>query len=396
MNEQQFEQAYVIRLEQNYRSTKMILNAANAVIAHNAARKYKHLWTNLEDGKKIIWYKATDETDESRFVADTIKKCVADGASYQDFAVLYRMNAQSNNIEHIFVKEGIPYRIYGGTRFYDRKEIKDILAYMTILYNPYDMVRFKRIVNEPKRGIGDATMEMLEDITRDLGLSPIQVMRESDAYPVLSKKVNQLKKFAGMIDELTAAVTTMPLDEFFDFLLQSTGYAEYLKNMGEEGKTRLENVKELKSNILKYMKESELPSLENFLEEVSLMTDIDNYDNNANAVTLMTMHSAKGLEFPIIFLPGFEEGIFPGNQAIYNPEELEEERRLAYVGITRAKKELYIINAETRMLFGSTSRNKPSRFSLEIPESFPPINMLPLWIVWITMGKTDFCRKIRG
>lgn len=366
--EQQFENAYVIRLEQNYRSTKTILNAANAVIAHNAARKEKHLWTNLEDGKKIIWYKAVDETDESRFVADTIQKCIANGASYQDFAILYRMNAQSNNIEHTFVKEGIPYHIYGGTRFYDRKEIKDILAYMTILYNPYDMIRFKRIVNEPKRGIGDATMEMLENITRDLGLSPIQIMRESDVYPVLSKKVNQLKKFAMMIDELTAAVTTMPLDEFFDFLLQATGYAEYLKNMGEEGKNRLENVKELKSNILKYMKESELPSLENFLEEISLYADAEQVEQTPETVSMMTVHAAKGLEFQNVFLIGMEENIFPSARSInsLNLEDLEEERRLAYVAVTRAKEQLYISTTDRRMLFGMTTSNPRSRFLGEI------------------------------
>lgn len=366
--EQQFKQVHVIRLEQNYRSTKMILNAANAVIVHNASRKDKHLWTNLEEGKEIVWYKATDETDESRFVTDTIKKCVADGTSYQDFAVLYRMNAQSNNIEHMFVKEGIPYRIYGGTRFYDRKEIKDILAYMTILYNPYDMVRFKRIVNEPKRGIGDATMEMLENITRDLGLSPIQIMRESDAYPVLSKKVNQLKKFAGLIDELTAAVTTMPLDKFFDFLLQSTGYAEHLKNMGEEGKNRLENVKELKSNILKYMKDSELPSLENFLEEVSLYADAEQVEQTSETVSMMTVHSAKGLEFKNVFLIGMEENIFPSARSInsLNLEDLEEERRLAYVAITRAKEQLYVSTTDRRMLFGMTTSNPRSRFLGEI------------------------------
>lgn len=366
--EQQFEQAYVIRLEQNYRSTKTILNAANAVIAHNAGRKDKHLWTNLEDGKKIIWYKATDEIDESCFVTDTIKKCIAAGASYQDFAILYRMNAQSNNIEHAFVKESIPYHIYGGTRFYDRKEIKDILAYMTILYNPYDMVRFKRIVNEPKRGIGDATMEMLEDITRDLGLSPIQVMRESDTYPVLSKKVNQLKKFALMMDELTAAVTTMPLDKFFDFLLQSTGYAEYLKNMGEEGKTRLENVKELKSNILKYMKESEFPSLESFLEEISLYADAEQVEQTPETVSMMTVHAAKGLEFKNIFLIGMEENIFPSARSInsLNLEDLEEERRLAYVAITRAKEQLYVSTTDRRMLFGMTTSNPRSRFLGEI------------------------------
>lgn len=366
--EKQFQNAVVIRLEQNYRSTKTILEAANDVIAHNAGRKEKTLWTDLEDGKKIIWYKAVDETDESRFVAEKIEKEVQNGASYQDFAVLYRMNAQSNNIERMFVKEKIPYHIYGGTRFYDRKEIKDVLAYMTILYNPFDMVRFKRIVNEPKRGIGDATMEMLENITRDLGISPIDVMRNSETYPVLSKKVTHLKKFALMIDELTDAVKTMQLDEFFDLLLQKTGYADYLKNMGEEGKIRLENVQELKSNILKYMKESELPSLENFLEEVSLYADAEQTETAPDTVSMMTIHAAKGLEFKTVFLIGMEENIFPSARSINSLDEndLEEERRLAYVAITRAKKQLCVSTTDRRMLFGMTTSNPRSRFLGEI------------------------------
>lgn len=366
--EKQFQNAVVIRLEQNYRSTKTILEAANDVIAHNAGRKEKTLWTDLEDGKKIIWYKAVDETDESRFVAEKIEKEVQNGASYQDFAVLYRMNAQSNNIERMFVKEKIPYHIYGGTRFYDRKEIKDVLAYMTILYNPFDMVRFKRIVNEPKRGIGDATMEMLENITRDLGISPIDVMRDSETYPVLSKRVAHLKKFALMIDELTDAVKTMQLDEFFDLLLQKTGYADYLKNMGEEGKIRLENVQELKSNILKYMKESELPSLENFLEEVSLYADAEQTETAPDTVSMMTIHAAKGLEFKTVFLIGMEENIFPSARSINSLDEndLEEERRLAYVAITRAKKQLCVSTTDRRMLFGMTTSNPRSRFLGEI------------------------------
>ena len=366
--EKQFQNAVAIRLEQNYRSTKTILEAANDVIAHNAGRKEKTLWTDLEDGKKIIWYKAVDETDESRFVAEKIEKKVQNGASYQDFAVLYRMNAQSNNIERMFVKEKIPYHIYGGTRFYDRKEIKDVLAYMTILYNPFDMVRFKRIVNEPKRGIGDATMEMLENITRDLGISPIDVMRDSETYPVLSKKVAHLKKFALMIDELTDAVKTMQLDEFFDLLLQKTGYADYLKNMGEEGKIRLENVQELKSNILKYMKESELPSLENFLEEVSLYADAEQTETAPDTVSMMTIHAAKGLEFKTVFLIGMEENIFPSARSINSLDEndLEEERRLAYVAITRAKKQLCVSTTDRRMLFGMTTSNPRSRFLGEI------------------------------
>ena len=366
--EKQFQNAVAIRLEQNYRSTKTILEAANDVIAHNAGRKEKTLWTDLEDGKKIIWYKAVDETDESRFVAEKIEKEVQNGASYQDFAVLYRMNAQSNNIERMFVKEKIPYHIYGGTRFYDRKEIKDVLAYMTILYNPFDMVRFKRIVNEPKRGIGDATMEMLENITRDLGISPIDVMRDSETYPVLSKKVAHLKKFALMIDELTDAVKTMQLDEFFDLLLQKTGYADYLKNMGEEGKIRLENVQELKSNILKYMKESELPSLENFLEEVSLYADAEQTETAPDTVSMMTIHAAKGLEFKTVFLIGMEENIFPSARSINSLDEndLEEERRLAYVAITRAKKQLCVSTTDRRMLLGMTTSNPRSRFLGEI------------------------------
>lgn len=282
------------------------------------------------------------------------------------------MNAQSSNIERTFIKSGISYRIIGGHRFYERKEIRDVIAYLSVINNPNDEVRLRRIINRPKRSIGDKTISKITEIAVQTGQSLLEIIRHADEYSDLLRAALKLKKFANLIDGLIEASNNpdFSLHNLYQKVLEDIDYLENIKLEKDDVDARIENINELLSNIIKYEQENgDSASLEGFLEEVSLMTDIDNYDNNANAVTLMTMHSAKGLEFPVIFLPGFEEGIFPGTQSIYNPEELEEERRLAYVGITRAKKELYIINAETRMLFGSTSRNKPSRFSLEIPES---------------------------
>ena len=288
------------------------------------------------------------------------------GAKYGDHAILYRMNAQSNMLERALVRSGVPYRIYGGTRFYDRKEIRDIIAYMSIVENPNDRVRFERIVNEPKRGIGDATLSLLQDITQDLHLSPLEVMRNADQYPVLSKKMNALKKFAVMWDELIEAERELPLEKFLDVVLEKTGYRAALEQMGEEGTFRLENVEELKSSILTYQNEAEEPSLGGFLEEISLYTDVDKYEPEQDVVMLMTVHSAKGLEFQNVFLVGMEQGVFPGNRSLDSREDLEEERRLAYVALTRAKKKLTLTTAASRMLFGMTMRNLPSQFLTEI------------------------------
>ena len=364
--EEQFTGSKVIRLEQNYRSTGTILDAANSVIRHNRSRKEKKLWTQGDKGSKIYWYRAMNEMDEAKFVAQTILEHVQQGSTYSSHAVLYRMNAQSNMLERAFVQSGVPYRVYGGMRFFDRKEIKDITAYLSVIDNSNDMLRFRRIINEPKRGIGDATLSMLDDITRDLGLSPMEVLRNAGDYPVLSKKAASLRSVAKMFDALTEAAETLPLDEFFDLLLEKTGYKAMLTAMGDEGVTKLENVEELKSTLLTYMEGAEEPTLSGFLEEISLYTDQDRNEEADDAVTLMTIHSAKGLEYDTVFLIGMEDGIFPGVRSMESEESLEEERRLAYVAITRAKRQLYLVSAAQRMLFGTTNRNLTSRFLKEI------------------------------
>ncbi len=367
--EEEFPDCTVIRLEQNYRSTQNILDAANSVIANNTGRKSKHLWTNAGAGEKITWYRAADESDESAYVSDTILKQVKAGEKYSDHAILYRMNAQSNMLERALVHKGIPYRIYGGTRFYDRKEIKDILAYMSIVENPNDRVRFERIVNEPKRGIGNATLALLLQISQDLHLSPLEVLQNVEQYPALSKKKTALKKFAELWEELITAEREHPLEQFLDTILEKTGYHGMLESMGEEGTFRLENIEELKTSILTYQNEAEEASLGGFLEEISLYTDVDKYEPDQDTVMLMTVHSAKGLEFRNVFLVGMEQGVFPGNRSLSTPQDLEEERRLAYVALTRAKEKLTLTTAASRMLFGMTMRNPPSQFLEEIDKS---------------------------
>lgn len=367
--EEEFPDCTVIRLEQNYRSTQNILDAANSVIANNTGRKSKHLWTNAGAGEKITWYRAADESDESAYVSDTILKQVKAGEKYSDHAILYRMNAQSNMLERALVHKGIPYRIYGGTRFYDRKEIKDILAYMSIVENPNDRVRFERIVNEPKRGIGNATLALLLQISQDLHLSPLEVLQNVEQYPALSKKKTALKKFAELWEALITAEREQPLEQFLDTILEKTGYHGMLESMGEEGAFRLENIEELKTSILTYQNEAEEASLGGFLEEISLYTDVDKYEPDQDTVMLMTVHSAKGLEFRNVFLVGMEQGVFPGNRSLSTPQDLEEERRLAYVALTRAKEKLTLTTAASRMLFGMTMRNPPSQFLEEIDKS---------------------------
>ena len=367
--EEEFPDCTVIRLEQNYRSTQNILDAANSVIANNTGRKSKHLWTNAGAGEKITWYRAADESDESAYVSDTILKQVKAGEKYSDHAILYRMNAQSNMLERALVHKGIPYRIYGGTRFYDRKEIKDILAYMSIVENPNDRVRFERIVNEPKRGIGNATLALLLQISQDLHLYPLEVLQNVEQYPALSKKKTALKKFAELWEALITAEREQPLEQFLDTILEKTGYHGMLESMGEEGTFRLENIEELKTSILTYQNEAEEASLGGFLEEISLYTDVDKYEPDQDTVMLMTVHSAKGLEFRNVFLVGMEQGVFPGNRSLSTPQDLEEERRLAYVALTRAKEKLTLTTAASRMLFGMTMRNPPSQFLEEIDKS---------------------------
>lgn len=368
--EKSYPNAKVIRLEQNYRSTKNILNAANAVISNNEERKGKTLWTENPEGDKIQIHTSSNEQEEADFVATTILEQVAKGRKYSDFAVLYRMNSQSNILEKVFVKSGIPYRIIGGHRFYERREIRDMIAYLSVINNPSDEIRLRRIVNQPKRSIGDKTIATASEIAGALGESLLEVLGRADEFDSLRRASAKLKAFYDMMQELIDANDdeSVSLHELYELILEKTGYIEALRGEKEEAETRIENINELASNLLKFQEENrEEATLSAFLEEVSLMTDIDNYDETADTAVMMTMHSAKGLEFPVVFLPGFEEGIFPGLQAIYDPNEIQEERRLCYVAITRAKESLYLLNADSRMLFGSTSRNRPSRFSLEIP-----------------------------
>ncbi|WP_455529654.1 ATP-dependent helicase [Ruminococcus sp.] len=363
--EEQFEGAKVVRLEQNYRSTQTILDAANSVISHNNGRKPKTLWTSGEKGDKVYWYKAVDETDEAQFVADTILERYKETGRYSDSAVLYRMNAQSNSIERMLVKCGIPYRVYGGMRFYDRKEIKDVTSYLSFINNHNDMLRFRRIINEPKRGIGDSTLAVIEDISRDLKISPFEVLKNCDEYAPLSKKTSALKSAYQMFEMLTEKSEELPLDEFLDLLLDKTGYLDSLKAL-ENADVKIENVQELRTSIVQYMEQAEEPTLGGFLEEVALYTEADRDDGSDDKVTLMTVHSAKGLEYENIFVTGMDDGIFPSSRSFDSEDDMEEERRLAYVAITRAKKRLYLTNARQRMLFGQTQHNVTSRFMREI------------------------------
>ena len=357
----------VIKLEQNYRSTQNILTCANVLIAKNKGRKGKNLWTSEGDGEKVTVYKAGSERDEASFIANTIEDDIVDGLTYGDHAVLYRTNAQSNVIEQALIKSGIPYRIFGGTKFYDRKEIKDVMAYLELINNNGDMLRLKRIINEPKRGIGEATVRTLEQIVSDLGETPVEIMLTSDQLVPLAKKSKPLRAFAQMIDELGEMSGELELPELLDEVLERSGYREYLKAQGFEGETRLENIEELKSTMAKYEEEAEEPSLSGFLEEVALYTDIDTFDPEGDYVALMTMHASKGLEFPVVFLGGMEEGLFPSLRSLETDDDLEEERRLAYVAMTRAKKRLYLIHAESRMLYGQTNYSKESEFIRELP-----------------------------
>ncbi len=367
--ENQFDNATVIRLEQNYRSTQNILSSANAVIANNRNRKGKNLWTASGDGEKITVYRGENEFAEAQYVCDVIEENVSNGKKYSDHAVLYRTNAQSNNIERHLVRAGMPYRIIGGTKFFERKEIKDMISYLSVINNPSDIVRLKRIVNEPKRGIGDTTLEKAEQIAQSVDLTLFEVLKQSADFADLSRKSGPLCEFVAMIEHLQEYSETVSLDELLDELLLKTGYEDYLLKQGDEGKTRLENINELRTNLVKYEEENDEPSLSGFLEEVSLFTDLDNLNQSEDSVLLMTLHSAKGLEFPQVFIVGMEEGIFPSGNS-FGDEDIEEERRLAYVGITRAKKKLHITNASERMLYGMTNRNRPSRFIGEIPNEY--------------------------
>ena len=366
--EHQYKGARAIRLEQNYRSTQSILDAANAVIAHNQGRKGKTLWTANGKGKPVVIYEADNEGAEANFVAGQIIQ-ESKGQQFKDYAVLYRTNAQSNALEYAFKRNGIPYRIIGGTRFFDRAEVKDMLAYLWVINNRSDDLRLRRILNNPPRGIGAKTIETVERLSTAEGKPLYSVLADANSYQPLEKPAAKLLEFCKLIEESAALLGTLSLPDFYEELLIRTGYAAMLEaKPTEENQTRLENVRELKSSILSYVENAETPTLNGFLEEIALYTDIEQYDENADAVVMMTMHSAKGLEFPKVFLVGFEDGLFPGMRSIGEPEEMEEERRLCYVAITRAKEELTISHARQRTLYGRTSGCMPSRFLEEIPK----------------------------
>ena len=367
-----FDKARVVKLEQNYRSTDMIIGAANSVIKNNSGRKGKTLWTQNTGGEKITVKKCETQNAEAQYVVDKVGELTQSGEfDFGDFAVLYRNNAQSNTLETVFAKSGIPYRILGGTRFYDRKEIKDIVAYLCVMANPDDRVRLKRIINVPKRGIGDATIDEVDRIATDENTDMLSVCRNASMYPSLSRSCAKLAVFASLIDELTKSVKSLSLGALVEKVLDKTGYMEMLKALDEaEGKDRSENVKELVSNAVQYSENDEEATLTGFLEEVALVADIDNYDPDAPAVVMMTVHSSKGLEFPAVFVAGLEENIFPGAMSVADEEELEEERRLCYVAITRAKKRLFLLHCNSRMTYGKTEFNRRSRFIDEINEEF--------------------------
>ena len=367
--EKQYPGCRTIRLEQNYRSTGIILDAANSVIRNNTERKGKNLWTDKEAGDRIVLSVTDNEREEAQQIAARILTGYGKGENWRDYAVLYRKNAQSNAIEFALKRNGIPYRIFGGTRFFDRAEVKDILAYMCVVATPSDDLRLERIINVPPRGIGSKSMEAATALAADNNCSLFEILSQADQYEELSRSAVRMRQFAGMIRELQAFSEVNTPDLLFDEIVEKTGYIQALEEKNTiENTTRIENVKELKSTILNFMEESEDATLNAYLANVALYTDLDNYDRDASAVTLMTMHASKGLEFPHVLIAGMEETIFPGIQAIGESEEMEEERRLCYVAITRAMKTLELLCARERMIFGRTNANKVSRFVEEIPD----------------------------
>ncbi len=360
--------AKVIKLERNYRSTKNILDAANAIISNNTNRRDKVLWTEAEEGEKISLNELYTQNEESRFIIDKILELVLkEKRSYRDIAILYRVNELSRALETAFAKSGIPYRVIGGQRFFDRKEIRDMVAYLHVIFNPRDNQRLKRIINEPKRKIGNSTVEAVEELAIERGVSMYEIMQDSANIPALSKSSAKLLDFVNKLD--TVRSTKEKPSEIIEEIFEVSGYHEMLIAEGEISQTRIDNVKELISGAVEYEKKVEVPTLGGFLEEVALVSDVDKYDENADAVVMMTIHSAKGLEFPVVFLSGMEDGIFPSSQNLFSNDEMCEERRLAYVAITRAKEKLFITHTHERMLYGRTMYNRLSRF---IQNELPP------------------------
>ena len=377
--ENEFKNAKVIKLEENYRSTGNVLTAANEVIRNNQGRKGKKLWTQNENGDKITVYSADNERDEGRFLVSKVEELKDGGETYNDMVVLYRMNAQSRVIEDSLLHAAIPYRVLGGLRFYDRKEIKDLTCYLRLVQNSGDNIALKRIINEPKRGIGDTTVERIEKIAAENEKSMYEICRTAEEYDEISKSKGKLSMFCTIIESLRETLSGgAELEAFVKEVIEKSGLVSALKiEKSVENQTRIENIEEFLSMVQDAVKTNPETTLESLLEDISLLSDIDNYDESAQTVTLMTLHSAKGLEFPDVFLVGMEEGIFPGLRAFNSEDELEEERRLCYVGITRAKKRLFLSWAKSRTLFGATKYNRESRFVGEIPDElierkFPP------------------------
>ena len=367
--EERYQGCRCIRLEQNYRSTGHILDAANAVIRNNTERKGKELWTDKPSGDLIELYTADSEKEEAQYVASKMLAGYSKGANWRDFAVLYRKNAQSNSIEFALKRNGIPYRIFGGTRFFDRAEVKDILSYLSVVSSPGDNLRLERIINTPARGIGSKSIEVALSLAAEEGKTLFEVISQADRYEDLARPAMRMRAFATLIEELRAFSEVNTPDLLFDEIIEKTGYIRALKEKNtQEDLARAENVEELKTSILTYMRESGDTTLAGYLANVALYADLDNYDTSASAVTLMTMHSSKGLEFPHVFIIGMEETIFPSMQAIGESAEMEEERRLCYVAITRAMQSLHLVCARERMIFGKTTSNRVSRFVDEIPE----------------------------
>ena len=368
--EKRYPDAQIIRLEQNYRSTQHILDAANAVIENNVSRKGKTLWTDNGAGEKVQVRTVYDENEEASFVVNDILSGADKGRPFRDSAVLYRMNAQSNALEYALKRNGVPYRVVGGMKFFDRAEVKDMLAYLCVVNNRLDDLRFRRIVNNPPRGIGNTTMVKVAALAESQGLSLYEIFRNADIFPELKSVKAKLLKFADMVDNLHEKSAELPLTEFYDLLCDESGYVKALEEKNdEESKGRLENVMELKSSISGFMERVPTDAtLSGFLNETALYTDLDSAEFGDNCVTLMTIHAAKGLEFPVVYVVGMEEGIFPNNNALYQEKNMEEERRLCYVAMTRAKERLLLTNAQQRMLYGDTRSNPPSRFLDEIPE----------------------------
>lgn len=387
-----FTEARVIRLEQNYRSTGNILKAANGLIQNNSGRKGKNLWTEIGDGEPVQIKKLATQSEEANYLVNYIKDAVVSGEyKYSDFAILYRMNAQANAIEVVLSKNRIPYRVYGGLRFYDRKEIKDIIAYLSVINNPNDEMRLKRIINVPKRGIGANTLSVISELSHRESKSSFEIIKNAYFYPELQKVSTKLEHFYALIADLREFSQTASISELIKEVIFRTGYKEMLAQE-EVDSTKSDNLDELVSSALAFEETSQEPTLSAFLEDISLVSDTDNFDSNADAVTLMTIHSAKGLEFPIVLLPGFEEGIFPSLQSLNEGEKaLEEERRLAYVAITRAKKQLIILHTNSRILFGRTSCNPVSRFADEIPEDCKKVDsIMPKPVVTVSESKKRY------